>query len=179
MCHVSIQTVERAVKELKESGILKCTQRVRATGERSTNAYEMAMPQPSRMRDGQPSRVRGGPPLTDEGAEVDFSVGSSKQEGERLTPPPRERARTERDDLWDALASATGIDPETNGERSRFGKSVNELLAAGATGTEIAARAARWPMRFPKATLTDRALVNHWGELAGKGGADVFAAYAH
>lgn len=73
-----------------------------------------------------------------------------------------------RDALWDALVLATGIDPKSIGERSRFGKSVLEILRAGGTADEIPARARRYSMKYQGAALTDRALANRWGELGSK-----------
>ncbi len=66
--------------------------------------------------------------------------------------------------IWDALASVTGIQPQTASERSRRGKAVKELREVGATAEEIARRADRYRMVFPSATLTDTALVAHWSE---------------
>lgn len=80
------------------------------------------------------------------------------------------RARTPRDDIWDALTAVCEIDATTltTGEKSRVGKSVNELIAVGATALEIQARAARYRQKFAGAALTDRALTNHWSELGGR-----------
>lgn len=168
MCNTSVPTVKRAVAELVEVGILKVQPRRKEGGLRSTNSYSLHVPRgitPDPVA--APQGITGDPRyggITDDPAEVD----SSKQK-ERPSDAPRQavRARTARDDLWDALVEATGIEPSTTGEKSRFGKSVNELLAAGATPDEIKARASRWPMKYPGASLTDRALANRWGELAG------------
>lgn len=81
----------------------------------------------------------------------------------------RKSTKKDRDSLWESLQSACGFKPEGIGERSLFGKCVNELLALGATPDEVKARASRWPMRYRGATMTPRALLMHWGELSGKG----------
>lgn len=70
-----------------------------------------------------------------------------------------------RDALWEALVAATGITPASHGERTRFGMSVRELLDLAATPEEIERRGAAFLAKYPGATLTDRALVNRWGEL--------------
>jgi DNA-binding Lrp family transcriptional regulator len=75
--------------------------------------------------------------------------------------------KAQRDALWDALEAATKIKPEAIGERSLFGKCVKELLELDATPEEVKRRAAQWPKRYSGATLTPRALLMHWGELAG------------
>lgn len=87
------------------------------------------------------------------------------------------RKRTPRDDIWDALTAACGLDTTTltAGERTRVGRSVNELVKVGASPLEISARATRYRRKYRGAALTDRALVNHWSEFgtpaAGKLGA--------
>lgn len=93
------------------------------------------------------------------------------------TPPPAEVRRAmpanvapidrgRRDDVWDALVEGTGISPQTSSERSRFGKSVAELLALDATRPEILSRCQHYKQHFPNAALTDRALVNNWSSVA-------------
>lgn len=71
----------------------------------------------------------------------------------------------ERSALWDALTEVTQAEPATAGEKSRRGRSVNELLAVGATPDEIVRRGRAYRKKYPGAALTDRALVNHWGEF--------------
>jgi len=47
-----------------------------------------------------------------------------------------DRAKTPRDEAWDALAESFG-EPRTKTERTQFGKVVSELLEAGATEDEV------------------------------------------
>lgn len=57
MCRVSVPTVERVVRELKEAGILKCALRLRPGGKFPVNCYSISLP-PSITDDGTPpSRV--------------------------------------------------------------------------------------------------------------------------
>jgi hypothetical protein len=88
------------------------------------------------------------------------------------TPPPGEETQSgivneRRREVWDALVEGTGIKPETSSERSRFGKSVAELLALDATRPEILKRCASYRQHYPNTTITDRALVNNWSTVAG------------
>lgn len=83
----------------------------------------------------------------------------------------RTRKRWPRDDLWDALVEATGIDPQTRNEKKRFGQSVTLLLEAGATPLEVAVRWKRWAKKHKADVVeasTERVLVEHWGELGGR-----------
>lgn len=88
------------------------------------------------------------------------------------TPPPGEETQSgvvneRRREVWDALVEGTGIKPETSSERSRFGKSVAELLALDATRPEILKRCTNYRQHFPNTTITDRALVNNWSTVGG------------
>jgi len=69
------------------------------------------------------------------------------------------------DALWDAMVEEIGHEPQTKSEKSRFAKSRNELAAAGATSPEVKRRARLYCRKYEGAALTDRALVNHWGEF--------------
>lgn len=153
--HVSVFTLDRAKAELLEIGALTLE---KSPGHTDTYMLEEA---PTISTDANtisaPVQIPPSAPVLNE-----REIVEREQEKER-TPSTALAVRSE---VWDALVAATGITPETHGERSKFGKSTSELLAVGATPDEIALRASRWPERFPDATLTDRALVNHWGALS-------------
>lgn len=74
---------------------------------------------------------------------------------------PGKRARNE---LWDALTAAIG-EAKTKTEQSNRGKTVNELVAAGATPADVLERCAEYRRRWPNMELTDAALRNHWSKL--------------
>lgn len=113
-----------------------------------------------------------GTPVTgDMGSRARSSFQSKTKNQEKPSEDtPRTRARTPRDDLWDAVTAVCQIDAATltAGEKSRVGRSVNELLAVGATPLEVQARAVRYRQKYEGAALTDRALVNHWSEFSGR-----------
>lgn len=82
--------------------------------------------------------------------------------------PPRSRKRTPRDDLFDALVRAFG--PASTPSRAAFyGKTVNELLAAGATPAQI--QAARVEMsRRGWDKPSPEAMLKHWDALLAEQG---------
>ena len=91
--------------------------------------------------------------------------------GDTLTtgePPPVTKAI--RDGVWNALEGLffpAGVTTKTT--RKRVGRVQAELVAAGATRTEVEARARRWPDLWPgtkKPTLTLEALAKWWDSLA-------------
>lgn len=82
-----------------------------------------------------------------------------------LAAAPRERARTPRDDLWDALSEIFG-DAVTRNGRSLRGKTVTSLMEARATPDQIRAAPKLWRRVMPAgATFTETALDKHWSLL--------------
>lgn len=67
-----------------------------------------------------------------------------------------------RDPIWDALESVFGFPAD----RSLRNRTVKDLRQAQATAEDIFARVQAWPLHFPGLTLTERALVKFWGQLA-------------
>ncbi len=156
--HTGVLTLDRAKKELLEIGALTIEER---RGE--TNLYWLedrpTLPTGEKIPSSRVKKVPSSPVSNER------ELIKREQKNEK-TPSTAVAVRNE---VWDAISMATGITPETHGERSRFGKSTNELLAVGATPEEIARRAVAYLERYPDAALTDRALVNHWGALANGG----------
>jgi hypothetical protein len=70
--------------------------------------------------------------------------------------------------VWEALVAAVRWRPEPldRGANTRFGKSVNDLHAMGATSSSIAERAGRYRTAYPTMPLTPEALVKHWSAMA-------------
>jgi len=92
--------------------------------------------------------------------------GTGKGTGKGIAPdkPPRER-----DELFDALTSACGIDPKTltDSGRGAVNKALKELRSVDATPGQVTLRARNFRQRFRDATLTPSALAKHWGSLNG------------
>ena len=125
---------------------------------------------PDSWEDTPVAEDRGTPVAGSRGLARARSSFQSKTVKPKPNEPPAARARTERDDIWDALCQACNIDPATltPGEKSRVGRSVNDLISVGAKPLDIAARAVRYRQKYEGAALTDRALVNHWSEFSGR-----------
>lgn len=149
--HTSTDTLDRAKAELIQIGAL-------TVEERPGKPNEYILEETPTLRTG---------------AQINLRTGAERKKvrkrelvvslGEEALPPSAAESRAA---LWDALSDATGIVPAAHGERSRWGMSVSELLALGATPDEVLVRAERFRERYPGATCTDRAIVNRWGELA-------------
>lgn len=75
--------------------------------------------------------------------------------------------RGERNELWDAVVAACGINPAeiTDGLRGSVGKAVADLLGVHATPSDVPIRARRYRDEFPHAALTAAALAKHWAAL--------------
>jgi len=88
---------------------------------------------------------------------------TKREEVSSIEETSLERSRNE---LWDALCAAFGLDPRTKGERSRVGKVVRDLGQKGALPAEVAVRLARYRREWPSAADTPEALLKHWDRFA-------------
>jgi len=149
MCHVSVPTIKRTVQELRSAGVLRCEQRLRENGSYTTSEYTLLMPRGSRMIPG--------PGIT----------GDPTRKKSPAVPKGTPGTPRLADEIWDAVSKGVGAEPVSKAERSRRGKVTKELKELDASPGEIFARCKRWPMVFPGATLTDTALLAHWGRLGG------------
>jgi hypothetical protein len=90
------------------------------------------------------------------------------REGEGNTIAPADAVATERqkDLIFEALCSATGIDAHslTKSGRGALNAALRDIRAAspGVTPAEIERRAHRYGRKFPSAALTAPALAKHW-----------------
>ena len=80
-------------------------------------------------------------------------------------PPPRPR-----DEIWDAVVDACGINMKeiTSASRGACNKAVKELRAANANPLDIPKRASIFRQRYPSISLTPTALAKHWPALGTK-----------
>lgn len=167
-CHPSL--IPRKVRFLENSGLLSRVARQRPNQSSTSNVYQLHL-----------SHVEGIFLPNIEGIRTDTGEGiRTDTPGELRSPEPIQKEgdeqvaavrikfkKQERDALWDSLVEVTSITPVTLGEKSRFGKSVNEILGVGGTPAEVKSRAKIYNKKYGTAPLTDRALANRWGELSG------------
>ena len=73
-----------------------------------------------------------------------------------------------RDELWDALMAACGIDTTAipKSARGAYNTAVADLRHIGATPAQITLRAHRYRHLWPNASLTPTALARRWSELS-------------
>jgi hypothetical protein len=97
-------------------------------------------------------------------SELPLGQESSPSEPEA---PKRRRARTPRDDVWDAVVQVSGLNPTeiTKPQQGRIARAVADLVAVGATPDEIRRRASVYRGTFPGAALTPTALSSNWASL--------------
>lgn len=85
---------------------------------------------------------------------------------------PTSGAERPRDELFEAVAEACGIDWRTDltdSGRGSLASAVKQLRAVDATPPQVTLRARRYRQEFPQAKLTPPALAKHWGSLANRG----------
>ncbi len=154
----SINSLDRAVAELKSIGALETGERWRMDGGQSANLVTLRMSPPV----GHPLPIVGDPPLPTGAAP------NKENHLERETSLPKGRngkvPKAQLDAIWDTLTDIFGPVTLRSAESLR-GKHVQELAAAGVTPEEIMRRAKSWPNHYDKATLTENALVKHWDTL--------------
>lgn len=91
---------------------------------------------------------------------------------EEPTPAPPAAptgATRRRDELWDAVLAACGIDPvakHSKSARGAWNHALGELRELGATPDDVRAKAAAYRATWPTASLTPTALARRWSEVA-------------
>ena len=88
------------------------------------------------------------------------------KEVNNLAAAPRESAK--RDELFEAVAEACGIDWRTLTQSGRgpLNRAVKELRDIGVSADQVGGRAAAYKKQYPDAALTPMALTKHWASLA-------------
>jgi hypothetical protein len=152
----SINSLDRAVAELKSIGALETADRWRMDGGQSANLVTLRMSPPV----GHPLPIVGDPPLPTGAA----PNKENHLERETSLPNPKTNGKVAADRIWDALTDIFGA-PTTRSAETLRGKIVASLNSAGATPDEIVRRARTWPNHFDSATLTPTALEKHWDAL--------------
>lgn len=89
-------------------------------------------------------------------------VGGGEGEVVIAAKSPRKR-----DELWEAMLVACGIDGQsiTSSARGGYNKARSDLAAVGATPDEISRRAEAHRAKWPEISVTPNSLARHWAEL--------------
>ena len=167
-CHRS--SVDRAVEELIEAGCI--TKQVRYREGRFTSSlYTVIRIPPSRTDEG--SRTNDATPRrTDETTSshpCDIELEPQNVEPEELVAAaPQEASAKKKDELFEAVARACGIDwtSLTPSGRGPLNRAVKELKDVGATPDDVKQRATRYKQVYPDVALTPMALTKHWAALS-------------
>ena len=150
----SVDSLDRAVRELVTVGALEIAPRNNERGDQTSNLYM--------LKTGAPVRHPLGTP-----AATPLGTGAPQNESHVEREKPSMPSARQRNEIWDALSNVFG-EPSTRSSQELRGKVVASLRSAGATPDEIYARAKRWALHFDHATMTDLALEKHWDTLARK-----------
>jgi len=153
----SLDTLDRAVKELVAIGALEYEDRERQNGSQTTNLWRLRLAHPGRMG-AAPPPLTGAAPRTKATKELETPSAAA---------PRQPRKKADLDAIWDCLTDIFGPVTVKSKEQLR-GKWVKELADAGATPDEMIRRAKSWPNHFDGATLTESALVKWWDTLGRK-----------
>lgn len=182
----SERTVQRGVAALRSMGLVDTQRIVDSNGRRIGTHYVLAWSDADHLTD-----VSGGVVVDDNGdADVDayttpVSGGTrsypleqtdalrasddtdTRDVAERDTTPTPNRARA-RDELWDALMDACGVETATitASARGAYNRACRDLRVIGATPDEVYRRSLMYRRKWPAVSLTPTALARRWAEIA-------------
>lgn len=166
---VTRQAISKHVRALVDLGYILVRPSFREDGSQASNEYCVRLdPATSEVAGGQPNAVAGGstsgvaPPSTS-GVAPGTDHSTDQRTDTPAAPTPVARKRSPRDDLFDALVLAFG--PASTPSRASFyGKTVTELVKAGATPDQV--KRARIAMsRRGWNDPTPQAMLTHWDDL--------------
>jgi biotin operon repressor len=159
-CHRA--SVDRAVEELVRIGAITKQVRVK-DGKYQSSLYTVRRLPPSRTHATTPVAPVQPPPLHP----CDIELEPKNENQELHAAPPKSERRT-KDNLFEAVAKACGINLTslTRSSRGQLNKAVKELREVGATEQDVQAKAKAYKTQYPNAALTPTALVKHWSSFA-------------
>jgi len=167
-CSMSVRTVQRHIQVLEDSGLLRREARMRGQGRgRTSDRYYLG-------DQGDKSALRRQGCATNATNQDDQhdTVGVAEPEENRKKEPlaatPPESVRRPKDNLFETVANACGINLTnlTRSSRGQLNKAVKELREVGATEQDVQAKAKAYRTQYPNAALTPTALVKHWSSFA-------------
>ena len=163
---ISPRHVSRAINELIDLGLVEKAGRRRHGGQFRGWDYRVLVQRTS-ASDGHGRPVTSGhgrPSPADTGVR---SEPSENRQEEPLAPAAQEKPAKKKDELFEAIASACGIDIRqlTGSSRGQLNKATKELRDIGAEPGDVEAKAKAYRKLYENAALTPSALVKHWPSL--------------
>jgi hypothetical protein len=179
--NMSERSVRYSLKRLVELGELQVERQAggndKTRPDRRPNRYLVNVECPVDCGGGTQHRLRGeadcipiadGVKQTAQRGEAGFRNGVKHTAAEpSLEPSGKPLLPRERDTLFDAVATACGIDVPslTRSSRGALNRAVKELREVNATPDQIANVAKAYKATYPNASLTPMALVKHWASF--------------
>lgn len=167
-CSMSVRTVQRHLITLEDEGYIRREARMRGAGRgRTSDRYYLGDQgdNPASTRQDDTTKA------TNQDDQHDNAVVAEPEENRKEEPiaaSPPEASAKKKDELFEAVARACGIDWTnlTPSGRGPLNKAVKELKQVNATVEQVEARAAAFKKQYPDATLTPMALTKHWASFA-------------
>ena len=163
---ISTRHVSRAINELIDLGLVEKAGRRRHGGQfRGWDYRVLVQRTPASGGHGGPvTSGHGRPSPADTGVR---SEPSENRQEETLAPAAQEKPAKKKDELFEAIASACGIDIRqlTGSSRGQLNKATKELRDIGAEPGEVEPKAKAYRKLYENAALTPSALVKHWPSL--------------
>lgn len=174
-CSMSDRSVRRHLKNLEALGLVERRPRMRKEGRgRTSDEYRIAFFQQDNVSTKSgPTGQTGTTNRTNLHDQPDTGVLTRTErepEEKTLAPAAREKPAKKKDELFEAVASACGIDIKqlTGTSRGQLNKATKELRDIGATPDQVEGKARAYRTQYENATLTPVALVKHWPSLVTK-----------
>jgi len=172
---MSDRSVRRHLKNLEALGLIERRPRMRKEGRgRTSDEYRIAYFQGDNLSaysgpTGQTDTTN----RTNLHDQPDTGVRTRNErepKEETLAPAAQEKPAKKKDELFEAVASACGIDIKqlTGTSRGQLNKATKELRDIGATPDQVGDKARAYRTQYENATLTPVALVKHWPSLITK-----------
>jgi DNA-binding transcriptional ArsR family regulator len=171
-CSMSDRSVRRHLKNLEDLGLIERRARMRKQGRgRTSDEYRIAFFQQDNLSTKSgPTGQTGTTNRTNMHDQPDTGVQTRTErepEEETLAAAPQEKPAKKKDELFEAIASACGIDIRqlTGSSRGQLNKATKELRDIGAEPGEVEPKAKAYRKLYENAALTPSALVKHWPSL--------------
>jgi len=169
----SVDSLDRAVKELVEAEVLEVEGRYDLSGDRTSNGYLIHRVKPARLQVGsRETAATGGRETAATGGRETAALTRTilnESHLELIAPPSdatKVAAQRKADVVWDTLMEVCGIDSQdiTKASRGAYNRACADLKEIGATRDSIIVRATVFRRRWPGVSLTPTALARRWPE---------------